>query len=92
MPKKRDKTRPRSANLSAEANATRDRVRNSVNRWRGSPPGIPPELLVEFEARVAAGETIRDLTSPPAGKVALVSNQRFRAHCKMHPEWSKEIP
>jgi len=60
-------------------------------RWRDVPPGIPDDLAAEFVARLKAGGTIRKLTcgmkryGPP-----LVSYERFKKHCDLHPEWGAE--
>jgi hypothetical protein len=91
MPKKRDKTRPRPANLSPEEHARRDRIRESVNRWRNAPPGMSPAMADAFKTRIKAGKTIRDLTSPPAGGLPMVSTGRFRKHCELNPEWGAEV-
>jgi hypothetical protein len=39
-----------------------DKHRAAELRWRGMPPGIPPEMAVEFMARLRAGSTVRKLT------------------------------
>ena len=41
-----------------------DKLRAAELKWRGKPPGLPPEMADEFMARIVAGETIRDLTNP----------------------------
>jgi hypothetical protein len=78
MPKKRDKTRPRPANLSPEANALRHRICAGYLRWRNAPPGMSPAMVDTFTARIAVGETIRDLTSPPVGCQHLTRRSDFR--------------
>jgi len=32
-------------------------------KWQGMPPGIPPEMAVEFIAKLKAGSTVRKLTA-----------------------------
>ena len=75
-----------------------DKCRAGGLRWRGMPPGLPPKMAVEFMARIVAGETIRDLTSPastgdPAAPFIppMVSTDRFRKHCELNPQWSAEV-
>jgi hypothetical protein len=55
------------------------------------PPGIPPEMAVEFMAKLKAGSTVRKLTG--GGKrlgPAIVSFDRFKKHCELNPEWAVE--
>jgi hypothetical protein len=55
------------------------------------PPGIPPEMAIEFMATLKAGGTVRKLTG--GGKrlgPAMVSYDRFKKHCELHPEWAAE--
>lgn len=75
-----------------------DKSRAGNLRWRNVPPGLPPELAVEFMARIVAGETIRDLTNPvptvdPTAPYIppMVSADRFRKHCELNPEWAAEV-
>jgi hypothetical protein len=68
-----------------------DKHRAAELRWRGMPPGIPPEMAIEFMAKLKAGSTVRKLTG--GGKrlgAALVSFDRFEKHCELHPEWGAE--
>jgi hypothetical protein len=68
-----------------------DKHRAPTLKWRGKPPGIPPEMAVEFMAKLKAGSTIRKLVE--GGKDLepnLVSRDRFKKHCEMHPEWAAE--
>jgi hypothetical protein len=60
-------------------------------RWRGMPPGIPPEMAIEFMARLQAGGTIRKLTSGiKKYGPSIVSYERFKKHCELHPGWATE--
>jgi hypothetical protein len=55
------------------------------------PPGIPPDMAIEFMNRLKAGSTVRKLTG--GGKAlgpALVTFDRFKKHCELHPEWGAE--
>jgi hypothetical protein len=66
-----------------------DKHRAAELRWRGMPPGIPPEMAIEFMEKLKAGSTIRKLTG--GGKLlgpAMVSDDRFKRHCELHPEWA----
>jgi hypothetical protein len=66
-----------------------DKHRSAELKWRGKPPGIPPEMAIEFIARLEAGSTVRKLTG--GGKIlgpAMVSFDRFKKHCELHPEWA----
>jgi hypothetical protein len=66
-----------------------DKHRAAELKWRGKPPGIPPEMAIEFMAKLQAGSTVRKLTG--GGKVlgpAFVSYERFKKHCELHPEWA----
>jgi hypothetical protein len=68
-----------------------DKHRAAELKWRGKPPGIPPEMAIEFMARLMAGSTVRKLTG--GGKTlgpAMVSFERFKKHCELHPEWGAE--
>jgi hypothetical protein len=75
-----------------------DKCRAGTLRWLNMPPGIPPEMAVDFMARIVAGETIRDLTNPvptvdPAAPYVppMVSADRLRKHCELNPEWGAEV-
>jgi hypothetical protein len=39
-----------------------DRIRAGLLRWRGAPPGIPPEMADDFMSKLKAGSTVRKLT------------------------------
>jgi hypothetical protein len=68
-----------------------DKHRDAELKWRGMPPGIPPEMAIEFMAKLKAGSTVRKLTA--GGKIlgpAMVSYDRFKKHCELHPEWATE--
>lgn len=54
-----------------------------------SPPGIPAKIATEFERRMRAGRTIYDLTQMATSKFYLVSRNRFKMHCEMHPAWGR---
>ncbi|UPJ31020.1 hypothetical protein [Bradyrhizobium sp. CW1] len=58
-------------------------------KWLNAPPGMTNDLADEFMRRLTAGETLSKLTS---GRVspALVTRERFRKHCELHPAWSVE--
>jgi hypothetical protein len=53
------------------------------------PPGIPPEMAIEFMAKLKAGSTIGKLTTGKYGP-SMVSYDRFKEHCELHPEWAGE--
>jgi hypothetical protein len=60
-------------------------------KWRDAPPGMSPALADEFMAKLKAGSTVRKLTG--GGKIlgpALVSYDRFKKHCELHPNWGAE--
>jgi hypothetical protein len=66
-----------------------DKHRAAELRWRGKPPGIPPEMAIEFMAKLKAGSTVRKLTA--GGKIlgaAMVSFDRFKKHCELNPIWA----
>jgi hypothetical protein len=67
-----------------------DRQRASALRWRGMPPGIPPEMANEFVAKLKAGSTIRKLTGGGELGPAMVSYDRFKKHCEQNPVWAAE--
>ncbi|OSJ22122.1 hypothetical protein BSZ19_46895 [Bradyrhizobium japonicum] len=55
------------------------------------PPGMTPELADEFMRRLKTGETLRKITSGDKRcGPALVTPQRFKKHCELHPEWAIE--
>jgi hypothetical protein len=68
-----------------------DKHRAAELKWRGKPPGIPPEMAVEFMFKLQAGSTIRKLTG--GGKLGppFVSYERFKKHCLLHPDWAAEV-
>ena len=55
------------------------------------PPGMPPEMADEFMARLRAGSTAHKLTGGGHKGRAMVSYDRFKKHCELHPEWAKEV-
>ncbi|MEH2534412.1 hypothetical protein V1277_006292 [Bradyrhizobium sp. AZCC 1588] len=59
--------------------------------WRNAPPGMPAAMAEECIARLKAGNTVRKLTSGlrQLGP-GLVTYQRFKKHCELHPEWAAE--
>ncbi|MBR1328834.1 hypothetical protein [Bradyrhizobium ottawaense] len=58
-------------------------------KWMNVPPGMTPELADEFMRRLKAGETLRKITSGDKRcGAALVTPQRFKKHCDLHPEWA----
>jgi hypothetical protein len=88
--KKRDRTRPRPADLSAKEKSRRDRQREAALKWSGVPPGIPPELVRQFDKLLNAGKTIKDLTDATSESF-VVPASRFQKHCSLHPEWSVAV-
>ncbi|MET4277383.1 hypothetical protein ABIB68_005930 [Bradyrhizobium sp. F1.2.2] len=71
----------------------RSHVERSAARqkWMNAPPGMTPELAGEFMRRLKAGETLRRITSGDKRcGPALVTPQRFRKHCELHPGWAVE--
>jgi hypothetical protein len=68
-----------------------DKHRTACERWVGMPSGLPPEMAIEFMARLNAGSTIGKLTSgKPGYGPAFVNYPRFKKHCQMHPTWGAE--
>src|SRR6266404_4692544 len=68
-----------------------DKHRAAELKWRGKPPGIPPEMAIEFMAKLRARSTVRKLTG--GGKrlgPAMVSRERFKKHCELNPIWAAE--
>ena len=60
-------------------------------RWLDVPPGMPTKLADEFMRRLKAGETLRRITSGDKRcGPALVTPQRFKKHCELHPVWAAE--
>ena len=88
--KKRDRTRPRPADPSAKEKSRRDRQREAALKWSGVPPGIPPELVRQFDKLLNAGKTIKDLTDATSESF-VVPASRFQKHCSLHPEWSVAV-
>ncbi|OSJ14395.1 hypothetical protein BST63_16865 [Bradyrhizobium canariense] len=59
-------------------------------KWMNVPPGMTPDLADEF-MRLNAGERVRRITSGDKRcGPALVTPQRFKKHCELHPEWADE--
>lgn len=88
--KKRDRTRPRPANITAEDAARRDKIRIGRLRWLGKPPGLPPWMVERVERRMAKGRTIEDLTRG-VSKFYMVTYTRFNKHCELNPQWGERI-
>lgn len=68
-----------------------DKIRAAHYKWVNMPPGIPPQMAIEFLARLKAGSTIPKLTG--AGKRSgphMVSRDRFKKHCELNPIWGAE--
>ena len=59
-------------------------------KWQGKPAGIPPAMAIEFLVLLKAGSTIRKLTGGGVLGPAMVSYDRFKEHCTMHPDWAVE--
>lgn len=77
----------------AGAQAYRSHEERSAARrkWMDVPPGMTPELTEEFMRRLKEGETLRRITSGDKRcGPALVTPQRFKKHCELHPEWAAE--
>jgi hypothetical protein len=73
------------------AHAHPDVHRAATLRWRGMPPGIPPNMAIEFMAKLKAGSTILKLTGGgrKLGR-AFVSRERFNKHCELNATWAAE--
>jgi hypothetical protein len=68
-----------------------DKHRAAHYKWVNMPPGIPPDMAVEFMEKLKAGSTIRKLIG--GGKIlgpAMVSRERFKKHCELNPIWAAE--
>jgi hypothetical protein len=68
-----------------------DKCRAAELKWRGAPPGMPPEMAAEFMTKLKAGSTVRKLTF--GGKKfgpSFVSFPRFKKHCELNLEWALE--
>ncbi|SFH82215.1 hypothetical protein [Bradyrhizobium sp. cf659] len=76
----------------ASAQQTRSEShRAAYLKWHDVPPGMPADLADEFMKRLTEGSTLRKLTSGSKGCApALVTPQRFKKHCELHPEWAVE--
>jgi hypothetical protein len=67
-----------------------DKHRAAELKWRRKPPGIPSDMAIEFMARLSAGSTVRKLTGGGELGPAMVSFDRFKKHCELHPKWAAE--
>jgi hypothetical protein len=67
-----------------------DKIRAAELKWRGMPPGIPPDMAIEFMAKLKAGSTVRKLTGGGTLGPAFVSYQRFKKHCELNPIWAAD--
>ncbi len=61
-----------------------DKHRAAELRWRGMPPGLPPDIAADFMAELKGGKTVRVLTNGPG---ALCGLARYKKHCELNPEW-----
>jgi len=69
-----------------------ERIRNGLARWRDVPPGVIPESIAnEFMAKIKSGSTVRKLTGGGAYGPPMVSLDRFKKHCELHPAWAVEV-
>src|SRR6266404_632367 len=67
-----------------------DKHRAAELRWRGKPAGIPPEMAIEFMAKLNAGSTVPKLTVGGKFGPSIVSYERFKKHCELNPIWAAE--
>jgi hypothetical protein len=74
--------------ISREEHARRLSV--GLAKWRNVPPGMPPNVVADFEGKLAAGSTIRkmqDVQHPDY----VCSKGRFDKHAKANPEWAERV-
>jgi hypothetical protein len=67
-----------------------DKIRAAHYKWANTPPGIPPDMAIEFMARLKAGGTVRKLTGGGKLGTHMVSHDRFKRHCELNPTWGAE--
>jgi len=65
-----------------------DNYRTGTLKWRGAPPGMPSELAEAFISNLAnLGMEALTCGMKQFGP-AMASRERFKKHCKLHPEWA----
>jgi hypothetical protein len=67
-----------------------DKIRAAHYKWVNMPPGIPPDMAIDFMERLKAGSTIGKLTGGGKRGPPMVSYDRFKKHCELHPDWAVE--
>ena len=67
-----------------------DKIRAAHYKWVNMPPGIPPDMAIDFMERLKAGSTIGKLTGGGKYGPPMVSYDRFKKHCEQHPDWAVE--
>lgn len=67
-----------------------DKIRAAHYRWVNMPPGIPPDMAVDFMEKLKDGSTIGKLTGGGKKGPPMVSYDRFKKHCELHPDWAVE--
>jgi len=67
-----------------------DRNRAAQFKWKGKPPGLPPEMAMEFMAKLKARRTVRKPTGGGKLGPAFVSNEGSKKHCQLNPIWAAD--
>lgn len=67
-----------------------DKIRAAHYRWVNMPPGIPPDMAVDFMDKLKAGSTVGKLTGGGKKGPPMVSYDRFKKHCELNPDWAVE--
>jgi hypothetical protein len=68
-----------------------DKHRAAELKWRGKPPGLPPEMADTIMLGLRSGErTLSDYYRATSGEHYMCSLHRLNTHCELNPAWAEE--
>jgi hypothetical protein len=68
-----------------------DKHRAAELKWRGMPPGLPPEMADNIMLGLRSGErTLADYYRDTSGEHYMCSLDRLKKHCDLNPVWAEE--
>jgi hypothetical protein len=60
-------------------------------KWRGMPPGLPPDMADTIMLGLSSGErTLADYYRDTSGEHYICSLDRLKKHCDVNPAWAEE--
>jgi hypothetical protein len=68
-----------------------DKQRAAELKWRGKPPGLPPDMADTIMLGLRSGErTLADYYRATSGEHYMCSLHRLNKHCDLNPAWAEE--